>query len=204
MPKRSEEISFILFLQSLTLILQPMKKILFIAMCCITVLFAACKKDNPVEQVKPNEKFVGCYNGTSWINGKIMLNNPLSPDTPMTQDIDSLDLTMSFDITAGDADNKIVMVAKPENQEETYTVNGTVSDNNVEFEAFTIERDFAEDQITGTMSATLVMSGTLSGNTLNVVGTITGNGTTTSVITLPFTIEGDMTGTFTKVVTEER
>ena len=122
----------------------------------------------------------------------------------MTQDIDSLDLSMSFDIAAGNADNKVVMTAKPENQEETYTVNGTVSDNNVEFEAFTIERDFAEDQITGTMSATLVMSGTLSGNTLNVVGTITGNGTTTSVITLPFTIEGDMTGTFTKVVTEER
>ena len=204
MPKRSEAISFILFLQSLTLILQPMKKILFIAMCCITVLFAACKKDNPVEQVKPNEKFVGCYNGTSWVNGKIFVTNPMSPETPMTQDIDSLDLSMSFDIAAGDADNKVVMTAKPENQEETYTVNGTVSDNNVEFEAFTIERDFAEDQITGTMSATLVMSGTLSGNTLNVVGTITGNGTTTSVITLPFTLEGDMTGTFTKVVTEER
>ncbi len=181
-----------------------MKKILFIAMCCITVLFAACKKDNPVEQVKPNEKFVGCYNGTSWINGKIFVTNPMSPETPMTQDIDSLDLSMSFDIAAGDADNKVVMTAKPENQEETYTVNGTVSDNNVEFEAFTIERDFAEDQITGTMSATLVMSGTLSGNTLNVVGTITGNGTTTQVITWPFTIEGDMTGTFTKVVTEER
>ncbi len=204
MPKRSEAISFILFLQSLTLILQPMKKILFIAMCCITVLFAACKKDNPVEQVKPNEKFVGCYNGTSWVNGKIFLTNPMPPETPMTQDIDSLDLSMSFDIAAGNADNKVVMTAKPENQEETYTVNGTVSDNNVEFEAFTIERDFAEDQITGTMSATLVMSGTLSGNTLNVVGTITGNGTTTSVITLPFTIEGDMTGTFTKVVTEKR
>lgn len=204
MPKRSEAISFILFLQSLTLILQPMKKILFIAMCCFTVLFAACKKDNPVEQVKPNEKFVGCYNGTSWVNGKIFVTNPMSPETPMTQDIDSLDLSMSFDIAAGDADNKVVMTAKPENQEETYTVNGTVSDNNVEFEAFTIERDFAEDQITGTVNATLVMSGTLSGNTLNIVGTITGNGTTTSYISLPFTLEGDMTGTFTKVVTEER
>lgn len=181
-----------------------MKKILFIAMCCFTVLFAACKKDNPVEQVKPNEKFVGCYNGTSWVNGKIFVTNPMSPETPMTQDIDSLDLSMSFDIAAGDADNKVVMTAKPENQEETYTVNGTVSDNNVEFEAFTIERDFAEDQITGTVNATLVMSGTLSGNTLNIVGTITGNGTTTSYISLPFTLEGDMTGTFTKVVTEER
>ena len=181
-----------------------MKKILFIAMCCITVLFAACKKDNPVEPEKPNEKFVGYYNGTSWVNGKIFLNNPLSPESPLTQDIDSLDLSMSFDITAGDADNKVVMVAKPENQEETYTVNGTVSDNNVEFEAFTIEKDFSENQITGTVNATLVMSGTLSGNTLNIVGTITGNGTTTSYISLPFTLEGDMTGTFTKAVIDER
>ena len=181
-----------------------MKKTLIIAMCCITVLFAACKKDNPVEPEKPNEKFIGNYAGACLINGTASLINPLSPNTPISQAIDSLSLPMSLIIAAGEADDKVIMTAKPENQEETYTVNGTVSDNNVEFEAFTMESDFSEGQVFGTVSATLVMSGTLTGNTLNVSGTITGNGTATNLANIPFNLAGDMTGTFTKAVIDER
>ena len=45
-----------------------MKRSLIIALCCLSVLFAACNKE------KPYEKFIGDYEGSGTINGTITVN----------------------------------------------------------------------------------------------------------------------------------
>ena len=158
-----------------------MKKALIIALCCISVLFAACKKE------KANEKFIGNYKGECVIEGTFSYENPLSPGQYVVETIKE-DSPMEVSISAG-GDNKVVMRMKADDFDETYTVVGTVDGGMIAFEEFSIEN------IEGlNFTAAIVMAGALTGNLLTLTGPFAGEGAITIMDhSIPFSTEGDMT-----------
>ena len=177
-----------------------MKKSLLIALCCITAIFAACKKE------KPNEMFVGTYHGTATVSGTLAANNPLVPNQTLTQDVSDDSIETTATVTAGDADDKVVMTLRIEGQDETLTAYGTVSNNNtVVFDPVSITRNL--DTINATVNATLNMTGTCGDNTLKLTGELEGSGTYPMdglglPIDLPFTITGSMNASLDKLLPE--
>ena len=159
-----------------------MKKSLIIAMCCITVLFAACKRE------KPYEKFIGNYKGSDLVEATVSVENPLIPGQTMVQELDPLSFAMEATIAAGDADNKLVMILKPENEEETFTLVGIIDKEQVTFETATINQTI--DGYSIDMTANL--TGTLVNNVLSVTGPFSGTGST-ALLEIPVSVSGKMT-----------
>lgn len=172
-----------------------MKKTLAIALCCITVLFAACKKE------KPNEKFLGDYKGTAIINGTLSATTPIGQQS---QDFNDISIAVTSTVAAGDADNKIVMTIKPDDQNETLTAYGTISNTSVTFEPITFDRTIDTLNTTATIKATLNMTGNLNATTLSLQGDVQGSGSVPfSGIEMPFTVAGNMTSTLNKIIATE-
>lgn len=173
----------------LTVKLIKMKKTLIIAMCCITVLFAACKKE------KPYEKFIGDYKGSCLVEPTITVENPLIPGQTITQEVDDITLPLEVTISAGAADDQILMTYKPEGQDKTYTFTGTIDKNDmVEFGTVAINETYEGS----TVNATVDMTGSLAENIFSLVGTFKGTATT-ALFEIPVNITGNLTGVLNKV-----
>lgn len=169
-----------------------MKRTLIIALCCLTALMAACNKE------KPYEKFIGDYEGSGIVNGTFT-TTILTQE--YVQEFNDMAIPMKINLAPGDADNKVILTYINDELEETYTATGTITNNDVDFDPVTINTT-VENYV---VSATLDMAGTLAGTALTLNGVVTGGGTyTEGGFSLPYTIEGTMTGTLNKnVVTTE-
>jgi hypothetical protein len=162
-----------------------MKKTFIIALCCLTALLAACNKE------KPNEKFVGDYEGSGVVNATMTVAG-IYP-----QEFNDVDLPIKINIAAGDADNKVILTYINAELDETYTATGTVNGNDIDFDPVTINTVVESYEV----EATLDLDGSLSGNDLTLNGSVKGGGTfAQSGFQAPYTIEGTMTGTVTKIV----
>ncbi len=171
-----------------------MKKSLVIAMCCITVLCAACKKE------KPYEKFVGDYKGNCLIDPTITMDNPLIPGQTITQNLDDITIPMEVTLSAGDADDRIVMTYQPEGQDRTYSFYGTIKKNDVvEFGTVSINETFEGYTINANVAN---MTGTLVNTTFSINGTVNGTGSTLLFDT-PITMTGSMNAVLNKVINAE-
>ena len=166
-----------------------MKKTLIIALCCITVLFAACKKE------KPYEKFVGEYLGQVLITGT--MNVPLFN---YNQELTDQPFNLNFTLTQGTTDDQVILSYQPEGQNEIYTTTGIITNNFVDFEPINIETDVDQSHV----KATFDFEGNLVDNSqLALSGTITGDGTIQTQdipIPTPFTVNGTAKGTLIKQV----
>lgn len=171
-----------------------MKKGMILALCCITVLFAACNKQ------KPNEKFVGDYAGNGTVNGTISLH--IGPGQTMNQDITDVTLPMSINLTAGEAKNEVILTYTNDEIEETYTTKGIVNDFDVDFDPVTIKQ-----VIEGTaIDLVLDMEGSLNeqATILSLNGTVTGSGSIgEDGSSVPFDVDGTMTAELIKGATPE-
>jgi hypothetical protein len=168
-----------------------MKKTLIIAMCCITVLFASCKKE------KPYEKFIGSYEGDALLKGTVSVS---MGGTSLNKDLEN-PVPMVVSLTAGDADNKLVMTYTPEDQDETYTVIGTITDDQVAFDPVQIEQEIEGS----TVKLTIDMDGVLAGTIFVLNGTFTGNGNITILdlpTPVPFTASGTISANLNKLIEE--
>ena len=164
-----------------------MKKTLIIALCCITVLIAACKKE------KPYEKFIGEYEGTVYINGTMTVTGLY------TQNLDNEPFELNFTLTQGTSDNQVILTYHPQGQSETYATTGTIADNYVDFEPITFNQNVDQSHV----DATIDLEGTLSGNDLAMIGTMNGSGTLQTdqmLIPAQFTMNATLKGTVTKQV----
>ena len=168
-----------------------MKKNLFIAMCCITVLCAACKKE------KPYEKFIGSYNGSALVEGTISYS---FGGTSLSNDIKQT-LPMAIDLSAGDADNRLVLTYTPEGLNETYTATGTINEDKVTFDPVVVKETIEGKDI----NLTLNMNGIISGTIFSLNGDFSGNGNISILeqpIPLPFTATGTITANLDKLLEE--
>ena len=164
-----------------------MKKTIIIAMCCLTVLFAGCKKE------KPYERFIGEYEGSGIINGTMSV-------LTFNQNFNDVAIPIKISLSAGDADNQVVMTYINEELSETYTATGTITNNDVDFDPVEVNT-MIENYV---VNASLDMSGSLTGTSLTLNGAVTGGGTyTDGGLQLPYTIQGTMTGTVNKIVEED-
>lgn len=163
-----------------------MKKTLIIAMCCLTVLFAACKKE------KPYEKFVGTYEGNTSIHATISFNSPIG--TGMSQSFDFVS-PMNITLSAGNADNKLILTYKPEDEETIYTTTGTITDNKVVFDPVQLNEVIDEY----TVNAQVNMNGSITDNAFTLQGDINGTG---QIEILPFSLSGNFSGVLNKVLTK--
>lgn len=158
-------------------------------MCCLTVLFAACKKE------KPYEKFIGNYNGSALMNGTLSMS---VAGTSVNREFEQ---TFPLDITlgAGSEDNKLVMTYMPEGQNEIYTAIGTINEDKVTFDPVVVK-----ETIEGTeVNLTLNMNGTIAGTIFSLNGDFSGNGNITILeqpLPFPFTVTGTVTGNLNKKV----
>ena len=160
-------------------------------MCCITVLFAACKKE------KPYEKFIGNYNGSALVKGTLSIG---SGGTSLTQDIEQT-FPMLISLSAGDADDKLVLTYTPEDQQETFTAIGTIKDDKVVFDPIQIEQVIEGSVV----NLTLNLNGALAGSIFALNGTFNGSGNLTisgQPLPIPFTATGTINANLNKLVTE--
>lgn len=170
-----------------------MKKTLIIALCCITVLFAACKKE------KPYEKFVGMYDGEVLINGTFQV--PLFPQ--LNRIIENEPFKLDFTLTQGSNDNQVILTYKPQGQNETYATTGNIKDNFVDFEPITVNQDIDQSHL----NATIDLEGTIADNQLALEGTMSGKGSLMyGEMTFPvnYTIDATLNGTIQRYVEPEK
>lgn len=167
-----------------------MKKALAIILCVVAVCFASCNKE-PEE--KPNQKFIGSYQGNSIVDLTISAFGQTLP-------FDSIPANVAMEINAGSADDKVVANFTIEN--ETRTLNGTVSNDEISFEPLTVKENIEGSQI----DITINLNGNkVNNNTLNLNGNITGSGT---IVIEDFptpisaTITGTINGTLNKLLAE--
>ena len=128
-----------------------MKKALAIILCVVAVCFASCNKE------KPNQKFIGSYQGNSIVDLTISALGQTLP-------FDSITANVAMEINAGSADDKVVANFTIEN--ETRTLNGTVNNDEISFEPLTVKENIEGSQIDITIN--------LNGNKVN-------NNTTNSI-----------------------
>ncbi len=164
-----------------------MKKALAIILCVVAVCFASCNKE------KPNQKFVGNYQGDVTANFTITALGQVLP-------MDPVEMPMTMNITAGTNDDEIVAICTI--QEETRTLNGTVNGDAVDFSPLVINEDIEGSQV----NITIDLDGNkVNENTLNVGGSISGDG---NIITddipmpIPVTMTGTASGVLNKLVAE--
>ena len=161
-----------------------MKRSFIIALCCFTVLLASCNKE------KPNEKFIGDYEGSGLINGTMTVLN-------YNQEFNDIAIPMKINLAAGDDKDKVILTYINEELDETYTTTGTITNNDVDFDPVEINTLIETYEV----HATLDLAGTLTGTILTMSGAVTGGGTyTDGGLSLPYTIEGNLTGNLNKIV----
>ena len=168
-----------------------MKRNMFIAMCCITVLFAACKKE------KPYEKFIGSYNGSALVEGTISYS---IGSTSLSNDIKQT-LPMAIDLSAGDSDNRLVLTYTPEGQNEIYTATGTINEDKVTFDPVVVKETIEGKDV----NLTLNMNGTIVGTVFSLKGDFSGNGNINILeqpLPFPFTVTGTVTANLDKLLNE--
>lgn len=167
-----------------------MKKFTIIAMCCISVLFAACNKE------KPNEKFIGDWYGTGVAKGTITMN---AMGQELVQEFDNIAIPMSINLAAGEAKNEVILTYISEETQETYTTKGIVEDYDVDFEPIDLNMNVEGTTVT----ATLDLMGALSSNkeVLSIDGTLSGQGNYAMEgypMTIPYKAEGTVTATLNR------
>lgn len=145
-----------------------MKKTLIIALCSLAVLFAACTKPEP-EPVDYTPNYIGNYIGQFSLTITSMNNQPQSS---MTFPIEGI----SMDITKGEETNAIMASVTVE--DETHYTNGTAMEEKADFETVRLVID-KPDQFYK-FNLDLKMEGTKTeGDTLNIVGSFSGDGNAT-------------------------
>lgn len=167
-----------------------MKKTLIVALCCITVLMAACKKE------KPYEKFVGSYKGEAIADVTISLAGGM-----FEQNIDNLAIPMDIYLSKGQADNQVILTYTNDQINESYTTIGTIEENFVDFEPITTTVSVEGNSV----EVTLDMEGNLVETILSLTGTMKGSGTLPMEdnVPLPFTADGTMKAHLEKVIISE-
>ena len=169
-----------------------MKKALAIILCIVAVCFASCNKE------KPNQKFIGNYQGK--VTGNITIKGQIPGMEPQEMPFDSLEMDLAMSITAGNKDDKVV--ANCTIMEENHTLNGTVNGDAVDFDPLTISRDIDNSHA----NITIDLSGNkVNESTLNIAGNITGDGTAVIElipIPIPVTLNGTINGTLNKLLAE--
>ena len=120
-----------------------MKKTLIIALCCISVIFAACNKE------KPNEKFIGAYQGQGTISGMISMT---VLGQLFQEEIPSETMPMSINIAAGQTDNEVVLTYHNDDPDMNLVLAGTaVSEGEIEIPIIGALPYKAEATISGTL-----------------------------------------------------
>ena len=169
-----------------------MKKALAIILCVVAVCFASCNKE------KPNQKFIGSYQGK--VTGNITIKGQIPGMEPQEMPFDSLEMDLAMSITAGNKDDKVV--ANCTIMEETHTLNGTVNGDAVDFDPLSISRDIDSSHA----NITIDLNGNkVNESTLNIAGNITGDGTAVIdliPIPIPITFNGTINGTLNKLLAE--
>jgi hypothetical protein len=147
--------------------IQIMKKILIIALSCLVVLFAACKK-KPVEPtpVDYTANYVGNYIGQFTLSITSMNNSAVSN---MSFPIDSI----RMDIAKGSEANAITATVTVDN--ESHQSSGTATAEKADFGTVRLVIDKPDQNYSFNLD--LVMEGTKAvSDSLNIVGTFSGNG----------------------------
>ena len=172
-----------------------MKKTFIIALSCLVVLFAACKK--PVEPTPtpvdyaPN--YVGNYIGQFTLTITSMNNQP---QTGLGFPIEGI----GMDITKGEETNAITAMVTVGN--ESHYTNGTTTADKAEFEAVHLVIDETHQIMNPYLfNLDLLMEGTKTANdTLLVTGSFTGDGTFTfnGVENILNEVSGNLTGKLVK------
>ena len=143
-----------------------MKKTLIIALSCLAILFAACKK--PVEptplEVDYAVEYVGNYLGQFTLTITSMNNQP---QTGMSFPIDSITMR----IAKADADNVITASVAIEN--EVYQATGRATAEKIEFDAIPLNLEKPDFTIEGTLE----LEGTKDRDMLHITGNFSGSGT---------------------------
>ncbi|MBR5377692.1 MAG: hypothetical protein IK135_01070 [Bacteroidales bacterium] len=163
-----------------------MKKALAIALCCITILFSACQKENN------NKRFIGNYKGTVWASGTY---DAIIPNIgPMHQEFTDQALPVELQLNEGENSKEVSGICKIEDQE--IPCKGTVDGNIVTFsavdEVFTIDYQGFSPEIKMTYN----IKGTLSDGTLTLDGNCSGNGSilfSTATLNMNATMTGSLT-----------
>ena len=145
-----------------------MKKTLVIALSCLVVLFAACKKPveptpEPVDYVS---NYVGNYIGQFTLTITSMNNNAVSN---MSFPIDSI----RMDIIKGTETNTITATVTVDN--EAYQTSGTASADKADFGTVHLVIDKPDQNYFFNLDLKLEGTKTVS-DTLNIIGTFSGNG----------------------------
>ena len=147
--------------------IQIMKKTLIIALSCLVVLFAACKK-KPVEPtpVDYTANYVGNYIGQFTLSITSMNNSAVSN---MSFPIDSI----RMDIAKGSEANAITATVTVDN--ESHQSSGTATAEKADFGTVRLVIDKPDQNYSFNLD--LVMEGTKAvSDSLNIVGTFSGNG----------------------------
>ena len=147
--------------------IQIMKKTLIIALSCLVVLFAACKK-KPVEPtpVDYTANYVGNYIGQFTLSITSMNNSAVSN---MSFPIDSI----RMDIAKGSGANAITATVTVDN--ESHQSFGTATADKADFGTVRLVIDKPDQNYSFNLD--LVMEGTKAvSDSLNIVGTFSGNG----------------------------
>ena len=155
-----------------------MKKTLIIALSCIAIMFAACKKPVEPTPVDPTPvdytaNYVGSYLGQFTLTVNSMNNQA---QTGMSFPIDSI----RMNITKGTETNAITATMLIDN--ETYQATGTATADKVDFGTVHLIIDETH-QISSPykFNLDLLMEGTKAeSDTLNIVGTFSGDGNFTA------------------------
>ena len=167
-----------------------MKKTLLIALGCLAVLFAACKKpvEPTPETIDYTPNYVGNYLGITSMNNQ--------PQTGMGFPIDGI----SMDITKGEETNAITAMVTVGN--ESHYTNGTATKEKADFETVHLVIDETH-QISNPyiFNLDLLMEGTkAASDTLLITGTFTGDGSFTfnGVENILNEVSGKLTGKLVK------
>lgn len=145
-----------------------MKKVFIIALCCIAVIFAACKKpvEPTPEPVDHTSKYVGNYIGQFTLSISSMNNSAVSN---MSFPIDSI----RMDIAKGTEANVITATVIVDN--EAHQTTGTATAEKADFGTVHLVIDKPDQNYSFNLD--LVMEGTKAvSDSLNIVGTFSGNG----------------------------
>ena len=146
-----------------------MKKTLIIALGCIAVMFASCKKpvEPTPEPVDYSVNYLGNYLGSFTFTLTSMNNEP---QTGLSFPIDSI----RMDITKGEGSNVVVTTVTVDN--ESHQTTGIATAENVDFESVHLNIDKADQHYTFELD--LKMEGApIQNDTLGITGSFGGKGT---------------------------
>ena len=136
----------------------------------------ATKSFNVIFNEKPNEKFVGHYEGEALFTGT--MEATVSGMEPMQQEVSESPFPVTVDLRAGETVTEVVGICKIDNQE--MEIKGTVDGNNVTFEAVnttvTFNYDLGGFSLQPEVDVTYDVKATLENQKLTLDGTCTGNG----------------------------